>query len=98
MNDRNRKPPKSLSDTRDELEGIDENYSLDFTYSCFGVTICVKTWSEANNTPLISCSLVTEGEIDYHVDRLKEELERIRPRAKKALQRLVKIFPDRQVG
>ena len=91
MSDRNRKSPKSSSERRGGPEGVDKNYSLDFTSSWFGVTICLKRWTTANNTPQISQKLKSSGEINYHVDRLIEELERIRPLAIEALKQRVPL-------
>jgi hypothetical protein len=51
------------------------------------VNICVKRWatSQTSNQPLISPDLVTDGEIDWHIDALKADLEAVRSAAKRAL-------------
>ena len=51
------------------------------------VNICLKTWSTKKDIPpIISPDLMTEGEIDHHVNKLQSELETIRVEAKKALR------------
>ncbi len=51
------------------------------------VNICLKTWGRKKDMPPnISPDLMTEGEIDHHVNKLQSELETIRVEAKKALR------------
>jgi hypothetical protein len=49
------------------------------------VQFCLRWWSEQRGDVMLSPYLMTPVEIDWHIDRAKEELERIRQAAKEAL-------------
>lgn len=50
------------------------------------VEICLDHWSkDKEGNVLISPHLMTDGEIDEHIDALIEDLEAVRSRAKRAL-------------
>lgn len=52
------------------------------------VSISVGTHSEANGQIFLSPELTSDGQIDYAVDQLKDELEEFRKAAKKELRTL----------
>ena len=54
------------------------------------VSIVLKAWTTGGEDmpPELTPQLLTEGEIDYEVDRLKDELETVRIAAKHALQKV----------
>jgi len=52
------------------------------------VTITLDNWSTSDDeVPTISANLMTEGEIDYHIQALKNDLDAVGKRAKAALRK-----------
>lgn len=53
------------------------------------VNICLKHWvgvEKGSGAPLLSANLMTEQEIDFHIQALKDNLDAVGKRAKKALK------------
>lgn len=94
MNDRNCKPPKNSTRSSRDIEYVEGNEKFHFKRTFTDVQICVGPGSVENNTVIISPTLASEGEIDFCLDCMREEIERLRMRAKKALQRRFRLFPD----
>lgn len=57
------------------------------------VRLCLKRWGDTvggpTDSPALSPQLMTEQEIDRHIDELKEDLEKVRSEAKRALRKAV---------
>ena len=53
------------------------------------IQITLQHWTTGNadDTPTISPHLMTEGEIDYHIEALKRDLDAVGRRAKSVLRR-----------
>lgn len=55
------------------------------------IKLCLKTWGDEtrNGAPIISGSLVTEGEIEFRVNQLKLDLDQVAKDAKIALRKVL---------
>ena len=63
------------------------------------IRLHLKMWShdEGNDLPLITPQLINDQEIDYWVDALKRDLDRIGRLAKGALKRANEKFRQREI-
>lgn len=56
------------------------------------IKLCLKTWGDktGSGAPVISGSLVTEGEIEFQVNQLKLNLDKVAKDAKMALEKALR--------
>jgi hypothetical protein len=69
-----------------EITKMDSDSPLPFNPQ---IVLCLKHWGATtrDSAPTISATLMTEQEIDFHVDQLKADLDRLAGTAKAALSK-----------